>query len=401
MQIHKYKKLVHVFLFCSLCLLFMGCSAQKSMSITLNVDTGDSISMSLDTTDGHKIEFDKEKSIVNLCAKDGKEESIVARGIFVPKESYALYFDTAYTDSRCIVLEEGKGNGIAYTFYSYQDGEKTNYEYIGWVVGTNTGVVMESTVLGKEDSFSLFQKVSAEAKKTEQPNVDYVYEPIVEDKDGNLDAKGSEDGNAGDAESPESQEESGDYPVEGTEEGNHTEDYDWTSMELKIDGITYGFPYSYEKLKSNGWTFNVEDYLEGDDEKYLLEEGEYTYSTTRLQNEKYGKEDDSACIYAGFKNYSKETKDIIDCDIWAMEISCVYGNKKTEKCPDVELPCGVRLGATYDEIVQKYGEPKEELRKDGYIQMDYDNDYNEHMTLFVYETEDAKGLLDVEFRQYQ
>lgn len=384
--------------------LLAGCGGSSTMSIVLNVDTGDSISVSLDTSDGNKMEFDKEKNIINIRDAEAEGEPITARSIFVPQESYALYYETAYSDTRCIIIDEGESNGIAYTFYSYNDGNRVNYECIGWVTGTNTGVVMESTVLGEEESKLLFGKLSFEAKETGQQNEGYIYEPIVENENsisetgvestgnGNTEDAGMDDGESGDRR--------GEYGDGADGMGSHAAD--WTSLEIKIDGTPYKFPYSYELLRTNGWEFNAEDYL-GEDDEYLLEEGEYTYSTTKLQNEKYGKDEESACLYVGFKNYSKETKDVLDCDIWAIEVSCVYGNEEIRNRPEVELPGGIKLGASYDEIINAYGEPTEEFRKDNYIQMDYDNDYNQHMTLFVYYggDSDIQGLMDAEFRKYQ
>lgn len=397
-----------------------GCGKFKTgTAVSLSVDTGDSIRITIDS-DIHKISFDKEKSVVSIAERKEKGEkeedaAVLMRGIFVPQNSYSLYYKTAYTDSRCSIVESGDGNGIAYTYYTYDSGEKINCEYIGWIKGSNTGVVFESTVMKPEACMELVKTLSFSVDSTNQANEEYVYVPnMKEEQDENAQDKPDEpDSTKGhdknEQEEQEEQEEQ-DEPdsIKGQDEkGENAESIDensspsyadWTSLRLKIDGEDYAFPYSYKQLQENGWKLygDISDYISGDDEKFVLGEGEYTYSTTRLMNEKYGDTLGSAEIYVGFKNYGKEDKDILDCSLWAMEVSAVYGTSPVSPAPEVELPGGIKFGASYEDIVSTYGKPDAEEDNGYYLQMDYQHDYSQHMTLYVYN--DGLGLLGAELR---
>lgn len=400
-----------------------GCGKFKTgTAVSLSVDTGDSVKITIES-DSHKISFDKEKSVVSIAERKEKGENeedaaVLMHGIFVPQNSYSLYYKTAYTDSRCSVVENGDGNGIAYTYYTYDSGEKVNCEYIGWIKGSNTGVVFESTVMEPESCMELVKTLSFSVDSTNQANEEYVYVPNIkeeQDENGQADSdeldstKGQDkkDENQGknkdkpdkpkDTENPEDKKEE---DADGRDEVSSQASVDWTSLRIKIDGEDYTFPYSYKQLQENGWKLygDISDYISGDDEKFVLGEGEYTYSTTRLMNEKYGDALGSAEIYVGFKNYGKEDKDILDCSLWAMEVSAVYGTSPVNPAPEVELPGGIKFGASYEDIVSVYGKPDAEEDNGYYHQMDYQRDYSQHMTLYVYN--DGLGLLGAELRGY-
>lgn len=361
----------------------------KPMSMVLNVNTGDSVKITLDTSEDHKLSFNKDNSIIEIS---DSEDKIVMQGIFVPQNSYSLYYETAYTDSRCEIKESEKANGVAYTYYTYNDGDKINCEYIAWVIGTNTGVVFESTKLSPTEGKELIDKVSFEVEHTTQFNEEYVYEPSISTP------------------MPKPQEntyiESADNSnYENNSEGqesNGNPKTDWSSLLIKIDGVEYSFPYSFKTLQANGWGFNINDYLEDGETEFILEEGEYTYSDTSLQNEKYDIGLGNATIYVGFKNYTENPKNITDCGIWAMEVSAVYGMTAIDNRPEIELPGGIKFGATYDQIIATYGEPNSIEDNDYYVKMNYEKDYNKQMDLYIYTGTNgsASGLLDVEFRGY-
>ena len=51
---------------------------------------------------------------------------------------------------------------------------------------------------------------------------------------------------------------------------------------------------------------------------------------------------------------------------------------------------------SYEDIVSTYGKPDAEEDNGYYLQMDYQHDYSQHMTLYVYN--DGLGLLGAELR---
>lgn len=405
-----------------------GCgNKSKPMSIILNVDTGDTIRVTLDTQEGHSVDVSTvsvgtdEITVLEISDSDG---GMPLRGTFVSQNKYSEYYNTAYTDTRSTVLDTGERSGVSYTLYTFDMDGKPYTEYIGWVKGSNVGIVLESKMLGREDTENLIGMLSFEVEKTMQVNGEYVYEPMVgasadsvqtssqqpvdeyetvQDDAQNITSDVPETvPTAGDAGStggdvtPETQDVQDDNPAQ-------VEKTDWSTMLVKIDGVEYSFPYSLRTLQANGWTFNIEDYLEEGQTEYILEEGEYTYSTTLLSNEQYGSGAGSAEIYVGFKNFTQEPKNILDCGIWAIEVSGVYGTMPVKKCPDVELPGGVKFGMTMDEIKAVYGEPDEVDDNDYYVKLEYVKDYSRQMDLYVYTGKDggAEGLLDIEFRNYE
>ena len=374
----------------------LGCGAEKKeTSIVLNVDTGDTIKLSLSTDDGHDMKFDTGTSILSVSDGDG---ATLVRGIFVPQNSYALYYETAYTDQRCRIVEEGEMNGLSYILYSYDDGTGKKSECIGWIKGSNAGVVFESEVMDVEATRTLIGKIGFSVDHTVQVNPDYVYAPSLPEgveveepteDDADLEEYSSEPV----TESPGSHETDADATVEPV---------DWTSLLMKIDGVEYTFPYSFKILQANGWSFDINDYLDDGETDFILEEGDYTYSTTELNNVMYGKEAGSARIFVGFKNYGRDGKNITDCGIWAMEVSGVYGAVAVENCPEVELPGGIKFGDTEEEIISVYGKPKDVEDNGYYRRLHYERDYVRQMDLYVYTGQDggASGLLDVEFMGY-
>lgn len=396
-----------------------GCGKKESetMSMILQVDTGDSIKMTIDKTEGHVIGFDKDTSIIDIKNQEG---AAIIRGEFVPQESYSFLYEKLYTEENCEIMSTGTENGASYTYGVYHNGNSEVCEYIAWVVGTNTGIVFESSSVGIEDFEETINKVTFSVEKTSQVNENYAYEPHISEGSDSSEETAEDNVEKREIAAPvsstalpeetdaqqENQEETK-TDVESSEEDEgpgETAKADWTSLMMKIDGVEYSFPYSYSLLKSNGWDFNIQDYLEEGQTEFLLSEGEYTYSTTKLKNPIYGTDLGTAEIYVGFKNYDVETKNITDCDLWALEVVAVYGSQPIENRPEIELPGGIRFGSTYDEIIAAYGEP-DTVYDDNeyYIQLDYERDYNQHMTLYIYKGEgegEASGLLDVELRGY-
>lgn len=117
-------------LVCALVLTLTGCTTTKSY--TFDVETGDSIKVKLNTTDGYDISSDVPFAVF----KDGE---MLSQGTFITMAGYNQYIDIVNSDTNSKVLDSGTRDGITYTFYSYNDSE---YNYIIKVDDSNTGILL-------------------------------------------------------------------------------------------------------------------------------------------------------------------------------------------------------------------------------------------------------------------
>ena len=133
---------------------------------------------------------------------------------------------------------------------------------------------------------------------------------------------------------------------------------------IVIDGVLYKSEDPYSLLVENGWDFNYEDYRDVD-ENYVLNKGQYVYSTIRLRNpEKYGDSYSSPEITIGLINLSDGTAKIKDCWIHGIKVSGVTGFRRYEDgtynacpCYDFELPGGLRRGDSMETVLATWGKP--------------------------------------------
>ena len=164
-----------------------------SDSVTCNASTGDTISVTSD--------YKMQSSGDEFAFTKGKDT--VMTGILLSDKDYTAYFDTAYTDGACKIIDKGKDKGLEYIYYTYTKGDDITYEYLGWIVGSNTGVLLEGGD-SKSLTSDVFDTVFVSVKDTEKDN-DYVYTPEKESQDkedvkvGGDNKASSEDSSAWDA----------------------------------------------------------------------------------------------------------------------------------------------------------------------------------------------------------
>lgn len=133
------------------CVLVMlvGCRFQTSVSFTFSVDTGDSIKVSLDTTDKYSLTSDVPFTI----SHNGET---VSQGAFIYGEAYAQYVSAANSDEKSQVLDSGTKDGNEYVFWCYDNKE---YNYVIFVRGSNTGIVLGNTI-SEDSAKACFQRLS-------------------------------------------------------------------------------------------------------------------------------------------------------------------------------------------------------------------------------------------------
>lgn len=170
----------------------------------------------------------------------------------------------------------------------------------------------------------------------------------------------------------------------------------WKDLVISIDGVVYQFPYDYETLKSNGWVLDLAKY--GKDE-YILNEGDKTYSTLDLTNPKYGDAYNSFKIGCGFKNYTKGAKDITECDLWSIKVTCTSGTRVMSKYANVEIFGGLKFGSSESDVLKVFGTPDDtyEANDLGYKVFTYD--VNDGIKARL-EITDNFGLSSIEYHNY-
>lgn len=111
-------------------LTLTGCTSSKSY--TFDVETGDRVEITLNTSEGHDLSYELPFTI-------SKDDKTLSQGTFIKGNYYSEYVNVANTDSLATVLDTGSNDDIEYVFYSYNDSE---YNYIIKVKDSNTGIIL-------------------------------------------------------------------------------------------------------------------------------------------------------------------------------------------------------------------------------------------------------------------
>lgn len=119
-----------------ICVVTMVAGCKTTLAYTFNVDNGDVIKISMDTTDQYKMTSDVPFTI----SKDGQD---LTQGTFIHGEAYEQYVNVVNTDDKAVLLDSGTKDGNEYVFWCY-DGKEYNYAIM--VSGSNTGVILGNPV---------------------------------------------------------------------------------------------------------------------------------------------------------------------------------------------------------------------------------------------------------------
>lgn len=169
----------------------------------------------------------------------------------------------------------------------------------------------------------------------------------------------------------------------------------WTDMKFTFDGVDYKIPCSYELLKENGWSFNLADY--GYSDGFILNPGDTVSGTIKLVNKKY--DEDFSCN-VGFINLDQKAQDITKCDIWTFGIDTVYGSRKLEKVPQMEIAKGIKIGSSKEEVEKAFGKCDDvyDAKDSGYVNYNYSVEYQYHLKFTIY---NDKGVTSIELSDYR
>lgn len=170
---------------------------------------------------------------------------------------------------------------------------------------------------------------------------------------------------------------------------------DWSDLTFLFDGEKYQLPASYEDFEENGWCVDAAEY--GYKEGYTLNPGDQTFGTICLENDKYS---DDVLVKIGFINNDDEAQELLDCNIWCIEVDTSYGSEKLDDVPEMKLAEGIGMGSSEEETLQAFGKPEEtyEDKNDEYKTLYYRNSSTyQRMTLNISK---KYGITKIQLEKY-
>ncbi len=117
--------------------MLSACSTTASKSATFDVDTGDSIKISVNAKAG----YDLTMEVPFAITKDG---DAVLNGSFTYAEYYDVYRQVIDEDANATLIEEGNKDGNDYFFYTFEGNAGTESDYVMMVGGSQTAIIMGS-----------------------------------------------------------------------------------------------------------------------------------------------------------------------------------------------------------------------------------------------------------------
>ena len=134
-------KVKRIFTLLILCLfsatIFVACSSHSSESLTFNVETGDQIKVSLDTTNGYKLSQNDGTITVE---KDGET---ILQGVFVTPEQFSEY-DSSINSTFGVDILEHKSEAPLFYLYQVEGESGTETDFLAQIDGAQAGVIFGS-----------------------------------------------------------------------------------------------------------------------------------------------------------------------------------------------------------------------------------------------------------------
>lgn len=147
------RKFISLLVILSVTILIVGCEVTSSRAYTFSIETGDSVEVSLDTTDDYGLTSD-------LPFVISQEDQTLTQGTFIHGEYYAEYVDIVDVDEDATLLDSGQKDGNDYVFWSYDD---TEYNYAVLIGESNTGLILSNTV-SEETAKEVFERLTLSLK---------------------------------------------------------------------------------------------------------------------------------------------------------------------------------------------------------------------------------------------
>ena len=134
--------------------MISGCNVSTSKSYSFDVETGDRIKVTLDTSGD-----------LSLSQKDGhfivtEEDEKILEGIFIHEEGYKAYVDIK-GEQGMTVLEDTQKDGNRYYMYEFDGTVGTEDNFVMWIDDSNTGLIMAS-LAGRDKAKEAFERLTIE-----------------------------------------------------------------------------------------------------------------------------------------------------------------------------------------------------------------------------------------------
>ena len=141
-----------------ICFCLVGCDSNTNKSYTFNVETGDVIKITMNTSDSYNLTS-------SLPIEFSKDDSIISQGTFIKEEDYNSYESTLKnnSDDSVNILDEGSKNGITYIFYNVNSNNESEYDYVIKIDGSNTAFVIENNI-SQESAEDIFNRLTFEVQ---------------------------------------------------------------------------------------------------------------------------------------------------------------------------------------------------------------------------------------------
>lgn len=323
-----------------------------------------------------------------------KEGNLVMVATMVSEEGLQQYLDANKDSFR--VLEFGITRGLRYVDCEQVVGDKKEYVRIGWVIGTNTGIVFDGTE-NRVDMSVAIKDVNISCDATEQSNPIY-YSYKIDDF-------------IGSSSSQLEKIDYGFYQSFNTESGKEQLSSDWKDCEIMIDGTVYTFPVNFKLLRQNGWLIDrsiKKQDLSGSQLSYVatgnnasvyLMPNETSAKEYKFVHQDYGEDwnddDKSWQIEGQFKNQTGTAQKLDDCPMSVFKIN-VFHKDRFSGGPEIELAGGLKWGSSKTDILELYGKPSRIVSQYSYTYMIYENDKNPSVPMQLI-LGNRSGLLGVVF----
>lgn len=129
-------------------ILILG-KVNNKLSYTYEVNTGDKISLTLNTSGGYSMTSDMPFSIT-------KDDGIISRGTFIEASAYEVYESSMELIDGIVNSDKGEKDGITYLYFNYNN---TEFDYIIKINNSNTGVLLSNSI-SEESAREMFEKLS-------------------------------------------------------------------------------------------------------------------------------------------------------------------------------------------------------------------------------------------------
>lgn len=143
--------------------------------IAITSSVGDEFNVSINNKKANTLSYNESDEVISI---HNENNEVLQSGCFLNASWYKKYYN-AVTDE-CNIISYGSSANVDYIFYSYtiteNNNEKTMYEFLGWIIGSNTGIVWEAGN-NEDEALILFSDLWFEVKTTDQQDEYFVIDP--------------------------------------------------------------------------------------------------------------------------------------------------------------------------------------------------------------------------------